>query len=213
MRVSPGQYVRATFDFNTTESGEINLKTGEVLLVTDVINENWICGEIDHRKGSFPVNFVEVIDVPQTSNGQKLFLATESFQSTEHGDLNFRKGEIILGLKAVDDNWWNGRVGKNTGIFPKTFVKSLPTLQQQNNSTALTNGNSQASPKSDNSIRVPFKATALVDVTPQLDYELGFRAGDVLTVIEIVDDDWIEAELDGQSGLVSSVCVDLPKNC
>ena len=78
--------------YTLSHKKKITIKTGEVILVTDVINENWLCGEVDNRKGNFPVNFVEVLNVPQLTNGQKLFLATDTFRSTEHGDLNFTKG-------------------------------------------------------------------------------------------------------------------------
>ena len=34
-------------------------------------------------------------------------------------------GDIILGLRNMDANWWEGRCGDQTGIFPVTHVVEL----------------------------------------------------------------------------------------
>ena len=51
-------------------------------------------------------------------------------------------------------------------------------------------------------------ARALVDVVPQIEGELGFQTGDLITVTEIVDDDWFYGQCHNNVGLVSTICVE-----
>ena len=55
----------------------------------------------------------------------------------------------------------------------------------------------------------PMFARALCDSVAQLDEELGFHAGDMVTVTEIIDDDWYYGELGNKKGMFLSSCVEL----
>jgi hypothetical protein len=50
----------------------------------------------------------------------------------------------------------------------------------------------------------PMFARALCDSVAQLDEELGFHAGDMVTVTEIIDDDWYYGELGNKKGMFCS---------
>ncbi|KAK6191104.1 hypothetical protein SNE40_002849 [Patella caerulea] len=96
MEIIPGNYVKAVFDFETSQAGEICIKTGQIILVTNVVDDNWVCGKLDGKEGNIPTNFVEKINVPQIKSSQKLFLSIETFKSSEDGDLNFEKGILKI---------------------------------------------------------------------------------------------------------------------
>ncbi|PGH31547.1 hypothetical protein GX50_05694 [[Emmonsia] crescens] len=51
-------------------------------------------------------------------------IALFSFDADQEGDLGFKKGEIITILKRTDkkEDWWTGRIGDRTGIFPSNYV-------------------------------------------------------------------------------------------
>jgi hypothetical protein len=34
-------------------------------------------------------------------------------------------GELIIGISQVNENWWYGRIGARTGMFPITYVWQL----------------------------------------------------------------------------------------
>jgi hypothetical protein len=38
-------------------------------------------------------------------------------------DLSFRKGDIIILKKQVDDNWYHGEFNSQHGFFPATYVQ------------------------------------------------------------------------------------------
>lgn len=48
-------------------------------------------------------------------------VALYTFDADQEGDLGFKKGEIITITKRTDNktDWWTGRIGDRTGIFPR----------------------------------------------------------------------------------------------
>ncbi|KAL4224790.1 hypothetical protein ACF0H5_015486 [Mactra antiquata] len=192
-----GNYVRAIHDFNTDLPGEVSLIKGEVFKVTKVIDKNWLQGKSNQKEGNFPTDFVEKLVLPLTENGQKVFAAVENFPALQDGDLEFRKGDVILGVSPIDDFWWHGRNGNKEGMFPVTHVIELEVsrlLKQRS--------------KSVHSAETLF-AQALVDAVGQLDEELSFQVGDIIKVTEVVDEDWYIGEVRGKSGMFLASCVQL----
>ncbi|OKL56327.1 SH3 domain-containing protein [Talaromyces atroroseus] len=51
-------------------------------------------------------------------------VARYTFDADQEGDLGFKKGEVITILKRTDkaEDWWTGRIGDRTGIFPSNYV-------------------------------------------------------------------------------------------
>lgn len=48
-------------------------------------------------------------------------IALFTFDADQDGDLGFKKGEIITILKKTEkaEDWWTGKIGNRTGIFPR----------------------------------------------------------------------------------------------
>ncbi|XP_061166815.1 dynamin-binding protein-like [Saccostrea echinata] len=192
-----GQYVRAVYPFETNHPREISLSKGDIIRVTSVIDDNWYCGQLRGKEGNFPSSFVEVLNLPAVEEGQILFGAIENFPAQQDGDLEFRKGAIIMGTHQIDANWWQGQLGSHKGIFPVTHVMELelpPSLKERSHSVHSTE---------------PLFALALCDSVAQLDEELGFKTGDIITVTEILDSDWYYGELGRKKGMFLSSCVEL----
>ncbi|XP_041365294.1 LOW QUALITY PROTEIN: dynamin-binding protein-like [Gigantopelta aegis] len=213
MKPKIGQYVRALHDFDTYEKGEITLRAGDVIRITNVVDDNWLRGQLDCLEGNFPSNFVESISLPNVEPGQKIFVAIDEFPADEAGDLALNTGDIILGMKEIDENWWQGANGSNAGIFPLTCVRELlldaAPRRKSFRSNTQTSCTSETPASPPIHFSEPLQARALVDVTPQIDGELGFMAGDLITIKEVIDSDWFLGEAGNKQGLVSSVCVDL----
>ncbi|XP_069133070.1 dynamin-binding protein-like [Argopecten irradians] len=191
------QYVRAVYDFNSTQRGEIALSKGEIIRVVSVVDSNWLRGKRGDKEGSFPVSFVEKVTLPAVQLGQKVFGAIENFPSQQDGDLQLRKGTVVVGLRRIDENWWEGKSGDNHGIFPITHVMELevPSCLRERSKSVHSSE--------------PMFARALRDAVAQLDGELGFNVGDMITITEVVDEDWYIGELSGRTGMFLASCVEL----
>ncbi|KAL9578809.1 MAG: hypothetical protein Q9212_005481 [Teloschistes hypoglaucus] len=51
-------------------------------------------------------------------------VALYTFDADQPGDLGFKKGEIITITKRTENptDWWTGRIGDRTGVFPSNYV-------------------------------------------------------------------------------------------
>jgi len=62
--------VRALYDFEPTESGELGFQKDDIIVVLATSYQDWWKGELYGRQGIFPVNYVEEIkEGESTVNG------------------------------------------------------------------------------------------------------------------------------------------------
>ncbi|XP_023725155.1 E3 ubiquitin-protein ligase SH3RF1 isoform X2 [Cryptotermes secundus] len=115
--------------------------------------------------------------------------AQYDYFSTEPGDLCFKKGDIILLRKKIDNNWYHGESGGKQGVFPLTYVQVITPLPSH----------------------VP-QCKALYDFRMTNDDEEGcltFNKGEVITVIRRVDENWAEGKLGDRIGIFPLAFVEL----
>ncbi|XP_067293314.1 endophilin-A3b isoform X2 [Pseudorasbora parva] len=56
--------------------------------------------------------------------------ALYSFQTENQGELGFKEGDIILLTSQIDENWYEGMIRGESGLFPMNYVKVLVPLPQ-----------------------------------------------------------------------------------
>ncbi|KAL0973931.1 hypothetical protein UPYG_G00213110 [Umbra pygmaea] len=135
---------RAIYDFKAQTAKELTFKKGETLFIIRQVDNNWYEGECCGLVGIFPVAYVEKIPQSQkqlparppppaqvTHIGEAV--ARYNFSADTNVELSLRKGERVILLRQVDQNWFEGRIPDSTkqGIFPVSYVdvvlnKSLP---------------------------------------------------------------------------------------
>jgi len=118
-------YAKAVFDYSSVHEGDLNLKKDDKVILIRWIDKNWLAGECGGRTGLFPANHVDVI-VPLPD--EKPFCrALYDFKLTENERdrdcLIFKKDDMIAVLRRVDNNWGEGVLHGEVGIFPLSFVK------------------------------------------------------------------------------------------
>ncbi|CAH1786583.1 unnamed protein product, partial [Owenia fusiformis] len=203
--------VKANYDFNTNEHGELPLKAGDIVLVTQQIDASWLQGSLGNQSGIFPAGFVQRIDVPQLQFGQKMFVATETFHAQAHGDLGFQTGDIVIGTKMVDANWWQGKCHGKSGIFPLTHTRIIDIPASPTPQANATSHMSPMLPAQPNLTQTTAKCKgrAIMDSVAQIDEELSFNSGDVITISEEVDQVFYRGECNGKVGIFPMHCVEI----
>lgn len=206
-----GRRCIARFEYIGDQKDELSFSEGEVIVLTGYVNEEWGRGEIRDRTGIFPLNFVELVEDHPTSGANILSTkvppktknedpgsnsqdssppgewcrALHSFTAETSEDLAFKRGDRILILERLDSDWYRGRLHGKEGIFPAVFVQPCPAEAKSVAST----------------MRKGKKVKALYDFVGENEDELSFKAGDVITELEPVDDDWMRGELMGKAGI------------
>jgi len=70
-----------------------------------------------------------VIQSEQSSNNNNnegiRCIARYSYQKTEDDELGFEENEIITNVKKMHDEWWFGKIGPRSGLFPSNYVEEL----------------------------------------------------------------------------------------
>ncbi|KMQ96659.1 dynamin-binding protein [Lasius niger] len=185
--MEPGILARVLHDFLTTVDGELSLSKGHYFLVHEIVDKHWCFGQSQDRVGKFPSSHLHKVEFPQFDETERLFVAVADFPGQETGDLSFAQGELIIGIRDIGSGWCMGRTSCKNGIFPTTHTWELDT-------TLIKKAVKKKSIRKRAKVKTTLKA--------QLDEELDLTAGEVVTVIEILDDGWCHGITeDGRKGI------------
>lgn len=210
---------KAVYDFKAQTSKELSFKKGDTVYILRKIDQNWYEGEHHGRVGIFPISYVEKLTPPEKAQPARPpppvqpgeigeAIAKYSFNADTNVELSLRKGDRIILLKRVDQNWYEGKIpGTNRqGIFPVSYVEvvkrnakgsedypdpPLPHSYSSDRIYSLSSNKPQRPVFSHENIQgggEPFQA--LYNYTPRNEDELELRESDVVDVMEKCDDGW-----------------------
>ncbi|XP_053772598.1 sorbin and SH3 domain-containing protein 2 isoform X6 [Desmodus rotundus] len=211
---------KAVYDFKAQTSKELSFKKGDTVYILRKIDQNWYEGEHHGRVGIFPISYVEKLTPPEKAQPARPpppaqlgeigeAIAKYNFNADTNVELSLRKGDRVVLLKRVDQNWYEGKIpGTNRqGIFPVSYVEVV----KRNTGRAAEDYPDPPIPHSYSSDRIhslssnkpqrpvftheniqgggePFQA--LYNYTPRNEDELELRESDVIDVMEKCDDGW-----------------------
>nr|XP_003218497.1 PREDICTED: dynamin-binding protein isoform X2 [Anolis carolinensis]XP_008104708.1 PREDICTED: dynamin-binding protein isoform X2 [Anolis carolinensis] len=197
-----GSVVRAIFDFCPSVSEELPLFVGDVTEVLAVIDEFWLLGKKEGVTGQFPSSFVELLYVPALNQGEKLFVCTSNFTSQAPGSLTLQRGDLVVLDGSTASPWLQGRSCWGTrGFFPASCVQEICL---SNFSPRYSHGTMLEMPS-----YALGQARAVMSLSAQLEEELDFREGDIITITGIPEPGWFEGELGGRRGIFPEGFVEL----
>ncbi|XP_052235383.1 uncharacterized protein LOC127847484 isoform X2 [Dreissena polymorpha] len=118
---------KGLFNFTAQNNRELTFRKGDILYLIRKVDANWFEGEINGCVGIFPVNYVEILTSIEEANSaaqqsEGLARAKYNFTAQTSVELSMRKGEVVILLRHVDENWFEGRAGNKQGIFPVAYV-------------------------------------------------------------------------------------------
>ncbi|XP_055449617.1 sorbin and SH3 domain-containing protein 2 isoform X7 [Psammomys obesus] len=210
---------KAVYDFKAQTSKELSFKKGDTVYILRKIDENWYEGEHHGRVGIFPISYVEKLTPPEKAQPARPpppvqlgeigeAIAKYNFNADTNVELSLRKGDRIILLKRVDQNWYEGKIpGTNRqGIFPVSYVEvikkdtkgaedypdpPIPHSYSTDRIHSLSSNKPQRPVFSHENLQgggEPFQA--LYNYTPRNEDELELRESDVVDVMEKCDDGW-----------------------
>ncbi|XP_057393430.1 sorbin and SH3 domain-containing protein 2 isoform X23 [Balaenoptera acutorostrata] len=211
---------KAVYDFKAQTSKELSFKKGDTVYILRRIDQNWYEGEHHGRVGIFPISYVEKLTPPEKAQPARPpppaqpgeigeAVAKYNFSADTNVELSLRKGDRIILLKRVDQNWYEGKIpGSNRqGIFPVSYVEvikknttkgaedypdpPIPHSYSSDRIHSLSSNKPQRPVFTHENIQgggEPFQA--LYNYTPRNEDELELRESDVIDVMEKCDDGW-----------------------
>uniref|UniRef100_A0A3P9JD19 Sorbin and SH3 domain containing 2a n=1 Tax=Oryzias latipes TaxID=8090 RepID=A0A3P9JD19_ORYLA len=207
------QPARAIYDFKAQTAKELSFKKGDAVNIIRQIDNNWYEGEHRGRVGILPISYVEKvassekqqpIRPPPPAHVREIgeAVARYNFNADTNVELSLRKGERVIVIRQVDQNWYEGKIPDTTkqGIFPVSYV-DLVKPSPSKSSAHHVDPHSYHGSRTPSSTPVkrlvqdalhgggdPYQA--LYNYIPHNEDELELREGDVVDVMEKCDDGW-----------------------
>ncbi|XP_029610514.1 SH3 domain-containing protein 19 isoform X2 [Salmo trutta] len=205
----------ARFDYEGEEEDELTFSEGDVIALTEVIDQEWGRGQIHGRIGIFPLAFTEILEEPPPSAGlqpvvvttkkttessdvpDQWVVALHDFSGQTAEDLWFQQGALIRVTQRVDADWTRGTLDGREGLFPTTFTQTCNTAQPMTGQPVARG-----------------VAKVLFDFSGESEDELSLKAGEVVTGVVTVDEEWYLGDAGGRRGLVPKNYLKLlPDSC
>uniref|UniRef100_A0A8C1U157 Osteoclast-stimulating factor 1 n=1 Tax=Cyprinus carpio TaxID=7962 RepID=A0A8C1U157_CYPCA len=198
------QSARAIYDFKAQSAKELSFKKGDAVNIIRQIDSNWYEGEHRGRIGIFPISYVEKVASPERRQPVRPpppaqvremgeAIARYNFNADTNVELSLRKGERVILLRKVDQNWYEGKIpGSNKqGIFPVSYVdviKGSPSKSPSHQGDMHTYKAHKKMMQDSQHSGGDFQA--VYNYVPRNEDELELKEGDVIDVIEKCDDGW-----------------------
>ncbi|XP_065908680.1 SH3 domain-containing kinase-binding protein 1-like isoform X2 [Dysidea avara] len=139
--------VEVLYDYDAEQPDELTLRVGNIIKSCRAVEDGWMEGEINGKRGIFPDNFVKKAEVAPPvpvsepanvplrgrsggSNKLRKAKARFSYHPEAEDELELADGDEVIILDVIEDGWWKGRVGTKEGVFPSNFVEEIPEVNE-----------------------------------------------------------------------------------
>lgn len=133
-------YGMTLYPFYAQYANELSFHENEIVHLIRHVEDGWLEGEIDGRKGIFPVSYVNIlvdcdrgwkgnafgsenIDNQKSLSPRSYAKVMYNFDAQMNGDLSVKEGDIVMVMKIVDQDWCEVRnQSGNTGLCPANHL-------------------------------------------------------------------------------------------
>lgn len=129
------------YNYESTQSGVLSVKAGDIIKNVTAVNDEWISGEINGNKGMLPKTFVKPISMNNSISSNQIVsssfddsnyplscVAVYDCISDDSKVLNFSKGERLYyrNSSTVQSGWLEGRNDRGEcGLIPESYINKL----------------------------------------------------------------------------------------
>ncbi|KAA0722341.1 SH3 domain-containing protein 19 ADAM-binding protein [Triplophysa tibetana] len=157
-------------------------------------------GELSFQKNNPSQPFSGVL----VNTGSLQVHALYDFTPEGPGEMALRAGDVVSNVEQLDSDWYTGTCRNMTGCFPIDYVKTLskPVAHAPVSSN-------EWKPKPKPAVTSGPRCEARFDFEGEQGGELSFSEGDVIQLLEYVEDEWASGRLNGHVGIFPLNYVDV----
>ncbi|KAG8548643.1 hypothetical protein GDO81_024702 [Engystomops pustulosus] len=124
---------KAVSSYRAQTPSDLSFNKGDIIILHRQLDDHWYHGEVNGGMGVFPARSVKILQ--KIEPPPALCRAMYNFDLKENGRgenkkcLKFAKDDLISVIRRVDDNWAEGKLGDQVGLFPLLFVEQNSTAK------------------------------------------------------------------------------------
>ncbi|OCT88581.1 E3 ubiquitin-protein ligase SH3RF2 isoform X2 [Xenopus laevis] len=130
MPVDGQSFLKALTTYRGNSPRDLTLSKGDIIVLHRQLDENWNNGQANRGSRIFPETSRKALQqAPALCKALYNFDLKEKNRESKDC-LKFQKDDIISVIRRVDENWAEGKLGDQVGIFPLMFVEPNQTAKQ-----------------------------------------------------------------------------------
>lgn len=186
---------------------ELSFKAGDIITVTEVIDEDWYKGECHGKSGIFLAACVQLLNEEECNASPALESSHSSVQSKKDKESNRISDEYSSHYNNYKST---GQLNIQGHDACSNQYQAKP-VEHADRGMSYTSENTKTHCDTEDGV-TPYART-LYPFVGELTDELSFEANDIVTLIQHVDEQWIEGEIDGKIGLFPANYVEIVVDC
>ncbi|XP_072358071.1 SH3 domain-containing protein 21 isoform X2 [Scyliorhinus torazame] len=126
------------------------------------------------------------------------FIVVSCFETQEDDELSLQIGDVIKNTKCTEEEgWWEGEINGRRGRFPRIFVQEVPPspVEPENNMQPPSVHRKRAVKK-----RMQRWCEVVISYSPSKSEELEINVGDVIEILDEIEDGWWIGRMNGKTG-------------
>lgn len=115
---------RVLFPFKARSSRELSVEKGDQVTILSIIDDKWVECHAKSQTGLVPRSYIEESTSTPRVVEYGSAIAKFDFVGSASNQLSFNKGDNLVLIRKIDQNWFEGRINNSQkGYIPVTFIE------------------------------------------------------------------------------------------